>query len=365
MIKKIKNIIYAITVITAIYFCLRYPKDIGQSIETSINRCMTIIIPSMFIFMCITTLVTTSGLHKLLGRPFRFISENIFHIPQEGFAIFILSMISGYPAGIKLVTDSLKSGDITAEQAKRMNCFCFSSGPAFISGTAAGMLYPNSNAGLIIFLSVTAGNIVTALILSINTPKINKYSDRSLLSINTNCIIPSVKSASSAMIQMCIMIVAFGGFCCILKLTGIFQLISVFSGNILNKDPNEIYNILMTFLEISNVINLPAMNIALMPIVTGLLSFGGICVLMQIISLANDNFSIKMFIQTRIFAALISGTVCRILMRFLDVQTVYEVISYKLVSENKYSPIPTILLIFMMIMLLGRFRDSGKIKTDI
>lgn len=365
MIKKIKNIIYALALITAVYFCLRYPKDIGQSIEISINRCMTIIIPSMFIFMCITTLVTNSGLHRLLGRPFRFISENIFHIPQEGFAIFILSMISGYPAGIKLVTDSFKNGDITAEQAKRMNCFCFSSGPAFISGTAAGMLYPNSNAGLIIFLSITAGNIITALILSINAPKINKNLSKKSSVLNTNCIIPAVKSASSAMMQMCIMIVAFGGFCCILKLTGILQFISVFAGNILNKNPNEIYNILMTFLEISNIINLPSMNIALMPVVTGLLSFGGICVLMQIISLANNNFCVKMFIQTRIFTALISAAICRVLLRFLNVQAVYEVISYKLVSENKYSPIPTILLIFMMIMLLGRFRDSGKIKADI
>lgn len=364
MIKKIKNIIYAVTLITSIYFCLRYPKDIGQSIETSINKCMTIIIPSMFIFMCLTTLITNSGLHRLLGRPFRFISENIFHIPKEGFAIFILSMISGYPAGIKLVTDSFRNGDITAEQAKRMNCFCFSSGPAFISGTAAGMLYPNSNAGLIIFMSITAGNIITALILSINAPKINKNPSRRLSSINTNCIIPSVKSASSAIIQMCIMIVAFGGFCCILKLTGIVQFISVFSGNILNKNPNEIYNILMTFLEISNIINLPTMDIALMPVVTGLLSFGGICVLMQIISLSDNNFSIKVFIQTRIFSALIAGAACRILMRFLDVQTVYEVISYKLVSENKYSPMPTVLLIIMMIMLLGMFRDSGKIKAD-
>lgn len=83
-------------------------------------------------------------------------------------------MIAGYPAGTKLVADSFKNGDINGEQAKRMYCFCFSSGPAFISGTAAGILYPNSNAGLLIFLSVTAGNIITALILSINAPKVAK-----------------------------------------------------------------------------------------------------------------------------------------------------------------------------------------------
>lgn len=362
--KKIKNTLYAVFVISAIYLCLKYPKDIGQSVESSINRCMTLIIPSMFIFMCITTFITNSGLHRILGRPFRFIAENFFRIPMEGFAVFILSMIAGYPAGIKLVADSFKNGDITGEQARRMNCFCFSSGPAFISGTAAGILYPNTNAGLIIFLSVTAGNIITALIIGIKAPKVSKGANKHIMPISTGSIIPSVKSASSAMIQMCIMIVAFGGLCCILKLTGILQFISVYTGNILHKNSNEIYNIFMTFFEISNIVNLPEMNIPLMPVVAFLLSFGGICVLMQIIALSDENFSIKMFIRTRLIAAFISGVSCRLLLRFLDVQNVHKAISYNVVSDNKYSPVPTILLIIMMLILLGMFRDSDRKKAD-
>ena len=97
--KKIKNIFYAASIVTAVYFCLKYPIDIGESVENSINRCMTLIIPSMFIFMCITSFITNSGLHRFLGRPLRFISEKLFRIPEEGLAVFILSMIAGYPAG--------------------------------------------------------------------------------------------------------------------------------------------------------------------------------------------------------------------------------------------------------------------------
>lgn len=362
--KKIKNIFYAASIMTAVYFCLRYPKDIGQSVENSVNRCMTLIIPSMFIFMCITSFITNSGLHRFLGRPLRFISEKLFRIPKEGLAIFILSMIAGYPAGTKLVADSFKNGEINGEQAKRMYCFCFSSGPAFISGTAAGILYPDSNAGLLIFLSVTAANIITALILSINAPKTCKKNEINRTPVNAGCIIPSVKSASSAMIQMCIMITAFGGFCCILRLTGILQYISVFTGNILHKNPNEIYNTLMTILEISNIVNLPQMNVSLMPAAASLLSFGGICVLMQITALSDENFSIKMFIRTRLITAFISGMTCRFLLRFFNTQNVHQAISYNVISDNKYSPIPTVLLIIMMIMLLGTFKNSTKTKAD-
>ena len=80
--KKIKNIFYAASIVTAVYFCLKYPIDIGESVENSINRCMTLIIPSMFIFMCITSFITNSGLHRFLGRPLRFISEKLFRIPE-------------------------------------------------------------------------------------------------------------------------------------------------------------------------------------------------------------------------------------------------------------------------------------------
>ena len=167
------------------------------------------------------------------------------------------------------------------------------------------------------------------------------------------------------MIQMCIMIAAFGGFCCILRLTGILQYISFFTGNILNKNPDEIYNTLMTILEISNIVNLPQMNISLMPVAASLLSFGGICVLMQITALSDKNFSIKMFIRTRLIAAFISGTACRFLLRFLNMHNVKEVVSYNIISDNKYSPLPTIFLIIMMIMLLGTFKNSDKTKADV
>lgn len=361
---KIRNLLLIILILLSVYYCLRYPEDIGQSVLTAVSRCLTVIIPSMYIFMCITSFITRSGLHRLLGRPFRFIAEKIFRIPAEGFAVFILSMIAGYPAGVKLVSDCFRSGGITSAQAKRMNCFCFASGPAFISGTAAGILYPDSNAGLLIFLSVTSGNIAVALISALFSEKVSANSSIKPCLLSSGCLISSVKSASSAIMQMCIMIAAFGGFCCILKLTGILQYLSYITGNAFEVSPEIVYSVLMSLLEISNIVNLPVMNISLMPVAAALLSAGGVCVLIQVIALSDKNFSIKKFVISRIAAACISAVSCRLLMRFLNISTVSEVLSCKIVSDSKYSPLPTILLVVMMIMLLGLFRDTGKTKAD-
>ncbi|MGN1480595.1 hypothetical protein [Porcipelethomonas sp.] len=363
MTKKIRSAVFAVLITVSVYFCLRYPESIGKSITDSIERCLKIIIPSMFMFMCVSSVISASGLHRLIGRPFRPFAEKILKIPEEGFAVFILSMISGYPAGIKLVSDSLTKGEITVKQAQRMNCFCFSSGPAFISGTAAGLLYPDSNTGIIIFCSVVLGNLAAAVVSGLMSGEKYQRPGKSKISLNEGSIIPSVKSASAAMMQMCIMIVAFGGFCCILKLTGIIQFVSVWAGRIFSMESDEIYNIIMTFLEISNVVTLPVMDIELMPVITMLLSFGGVCVLMQIISIGGDNFNTAMFLKYRIIAAAVSAAACRFLMRFSDITDTCGA-SFEIVSENKYSPLPSVLLIIMIIMLLGTAKDSGGKKSS-
>jgi hypothetical protein len=357
---KIKILLFLTLIFVSVYFCLRYPSDISFSIVSSLNRCLNLIIPSMFIFMCLTSIIINSRLHKIIGIPFKFISEKVFHLPKEGFAVFLLSMIAGYPAGIKLVSDSFKNGDITFEQARKMNCFCFSSGPAFISGTAAGVLYPHSNAGIIIFISVITGNIILALILSLRCGEALKKIPPQKFSLNSKCIVPSVKSASSAMMQMCVMIVAFGEFCCILKLTGIIQFLSFYVEKILNVKSQYVYDLIMSFLEISNIVNLPVMNTQLLPIVTALLSFGGICVLLQIIAISDDTFVVKDFVNSRFISAVISGITCKILMRFLNINTSIETISYQITSEKQYSLFPVLMLIIMILLLLGTFNDSGK-----
>ena len=264
MFKNVKSIIIILFTVTAIYFCIVSPDTIAVSVKESIDRCLYVIIPSMFIFMCITCFVSDSGLHSLIGIPFRIIAEKIFHITKEGIAVFILSMISGYPAGIKLISENLSKNKISSLQATAMSCYCYASGPAFIMGVT-NILYPKSNAGFLLFLSVSFGNIITALAVSRTLPKVNNIKSP-IKKANLNCITDSIKKASSAMLSMCIMIVAFSGISAVLKLTGIINMISCYISNIFNLSVSTIESILMSFLEISNIFSLPPLQISLFPV---------------------------------------------------------------------------------------------------
>lgn len=360
MLKTIKNTIVAILVITAVYFCLAYPSEIGLEVKNAVDRCFAVIIPSMFIFLCITSFISSSGIHSLIGTPFKFISEKIFRIPKEGFAIFLLSLISGYPAGVKLVSESFKAGDITSQQAKSMELFCCCGGPAFISGTAVLFLYPNSNAAALIFISIFMASIISAFVFTRSLPKIT-WSSKKNASIKLDKFIPSVKSASSAMLQMCIMIVAFGGISCILKLMGVIDILVYYTESILGVNANSSKAIIMSLLEISNIVTLPAMQAGLFPIATFLLSFGGICVIIQIAALGDCNFNIKKFLIARIFTALLAGFFSFLFIPFLEIEVQCSN-TFSIFSESKYSPLPSLLLIIMMIMLLGLFDKKREWK---
>ena len=128
--QAIKNIILTATILAAVYFCIRYPGYISGAVNDSIIRCMDVMIPSMFIFMCISSITVNSGLHSIISIPFRPAAKYIFRLSDSQFGVFMLSLVSGYPAGIKLLADCYNKNALSKNDFDRLSCFCFASGPA-------------------------------------------------------------------------------------------------------------------------------------------------------------------------------------------------------------------------------------------
>ena len=60
---------------------------------------------------------------------------------KSGTFPFLMSVLSGYPMGAKIVGDLRRSSEISVGEAKRLMSFCSTSGPAFLIGAVGiGML---------------------------------------------------------------------------------------------------------------------------------------------------------------------------------------------------------------------------------
>lgn len=359
MYSKLRNIIFIFLFSLSVFVYLRFPEETGLAVREALDRCLEIMIPSMFAFMCICCIITETGLHHVIGRPFRFISEKVFRLPQGCFSIFLLSMISGYPAGEKLIFSQLDKGCINRQQADRMSLFCFASGPAFISGTTASILFKDSNAGLIIFLSITCSNVILSLITAAKAPAVSGKRTEVKTEITASAFVSGINSAASAMLKMCVMIIAFSSFYKIAELAGINGILEKAVEKIFSVNSNASKAIVSSFFEISCITTFPKYMYSMLPLITALLSFGGVCVLLQIISVSGQRIPVGKFLVGRLFSSAVSAAICRMLMPWLECPSI--AVSGNFSTVRSASPFPSVLLIIMTMLLLTKSHGQKRI----
>lgn len=349
--ETVKSVIFTAVIMAAIYFSIVFPREIGEAVSLSVTRCRDVIIPSMFLFMYITSVAVSSGVHAFIGRLFGPLPSKIFRLKSEHFGIFLMSLFSGYPAGIKLLSDLHRQEKITKSEFEHLSCFCFAGGPAFISGTVSGILFPETAAGLLCFASVTIGNVITAFLSGLFSEKVRTKKKKTAVSISAETITQSAISSAKAMFQMCVMITAFGGVYKIAELSGIVRRLADFTAYLTGTDIPTSSALISSFFEISNIINLPENRISLLPIICGLLSFGGVCVLAQVIVISGGILNIRRFLGARLFSAVVSAVVCRIISRFFYLGAADAFSEVKIHSNERL--LPTVFLIIMVFMLLS------------
>ncbi|MFQ6773034.1 MAG: hypothetical protein ACLRFG_00990 [Clostridia bacterium] len=136
-------------------FCLAFiaifvtnPSVYMQSTLKGLNVWLNAIVPSLFPFFFASKLLTNAL------PPFRSASTNIF----------LISIVSGYPVGAKLLADKCKNGEIDADYCTRALALCSTSGPLFLLGSVGIGIFHSYKAGIILLVSHIIGSILNGLI---------------------------------------------------------------------------------------------------------------------------------------------------------------------------------------------------------
>ncbi len=353
--KRIKIFIVTILIVLYAFLLIKFSSAVSESVHNAVMTCLTTLIPSLFSFLIAADFILSTNLYKLFSKPFRFISRYIFRIPEELFSVFLLSSVAGYPVGARLVSKLVSEEKIDKKTASDMMRYCFLAGPAFICGIVGNRLYGSTKIGMIIFGIIFFSNIIVAVITGFHRKIPDKSNSKNDIDISTVKLVASVNSAAKGMFSVCIMVVFFSSLTCILNETNVIP----FLADILAKSTGLCYNdsisLIKAFLEISNIKDITAQNIELLPICTAMLSFGGVCVVMQAESFIQNKFSTKSLYIGRAVSILISYMCSKIIIGVLD-----DYVSvFKLLNENvavgyrQISPIPSVFLLIMTILLLS------------
>lgn len=209
--------------------------------------------------------------------------------------MFLLANIGGYPVGARLLSELVKQQRLSKENAGRMMCFCFGSGPGFMLGIVGARIFGSAGAGLALFGICFGVSLLIAGFVRTRGEIPLKRTEGGFR-LDSETFIGSVSGAARTMFTVCAMIVGFSVITSILKTVGVNDFFTKIFGSA---------DIFPALLEITRLGEMTATASAL-PTCAALLSFGGACVIMQTAAIARG-LPLKSFLIARGAAAVLSA----------------------------------------------------------
>lgn len=338
----LKKLFTASAVIFIALLIVIYPREASNGAIVSIKTCVDVIIPSMFAYMVISTYIISSGIYRIIFKPLYFIFKKIIRVDEKLFSVFCLSLIGGYPVGMKLLKDIISQNKSYCEIAEKSVIFCYCISPTF-SITMIGLgLYGSVEAGVIIYIS----NVISSLILSVIVSHAYYLESEKTFTEAKGGLTQAINDSTSALLVICSVIVVFNIVLAVLDAAAVtFGL--------------TIPEIIKPFIEISNILNMPR-NINSLPVSALAASTGGLCVILQCRSIVSGKISLKSFFVWRIPAALLSFIITKIILIFWDVTIPVALLTSVKTFETSAGNTVMVLLLIMCVILLEKCEKNFK-----
>lgn len=355
--KKIReisgNIFFSAAVLCLGWYCITETDEVSAAVSSGAERCIDIIIPSLYAMLAVSAAFVRSGLAGCMPSFIRKSAGRILGMKGNSFPIFIFSQIAGYPAGAGMLMTEYRSGRLSKRSAELLMGVCFGAGPAFIFGCISSQLYGSPGAGRMILISAVSANVISAFGISFLLRREQELcSERLPLSFSGGMLTGSAAAGGRASAGVCFMVMMFSVLSAMLRDIGAAGAAAAAISHMTGYDEEMSRLLFDAFLDVTAVSRLTPGNYAVLPAVSALVSFGGICVIMQIASIADGELSILPMIVIRAAAACLSSGICRLIMPFfLEGEAVAASAGFHVYRAS--SPVPSVMLMLMTIMLLS------------
>lgn len=318
-----KKIIVSIIIILVLMFCgyeiLNESETIMNSVIYSFNIWTNNLFPSLFPFFVLSEILINYGFIELISELFKPIFQKLFKMNGNAAFVFIMSMLSGFPSNAKYTRQLYLDGKLTEKEATKILMFSHFSNPLFILGTISITFLNNKRLGIIVLISHYISNIFIGIIFrNYNTENI-KYEPFSFKKailkmhnkrINNNKRFGTIiTNALNNSINTLLLI---------LGVVTTFLIITTIIDN--NFHPNLLTKTFISgFLEMTqglkhvSLLTIPNTNKTVL--ITMILSFGGLSVHTQILSIISDTkIKYKPFLLARLMHIVISSIICTLLL---------------------------------------------------
>lgn len=293
------RIVIAVIVLMFALMLLIFSKPVMAAATGAFELFIQSVFPALFPFLTCTLVLKKADVLAVMGT-------NRF---TRGIVVFVISAASGCPMGTMLVDSTF--GHM---RARRKTCLCAAmnmSSPMFIFGTIANRFLPFSGTGWLIAASHYVSGLILASIIILSesaerycgsciAPSAVKKAARPLQLLHS-----AIPDAIQIMFNVGGTIIFFSIVICVIESLGMFNGLSAFGRGV-------IFGIFEMTNGVSCISNAAGRLVAKCCAVAGILSFGGICILMQAKSTgaAIDTFA---YIGAKLMHAGLAMLICYIL----------------------------------------------------
>lgn len=273
------------------------------------------VLPALFPFFFITKILTSFSLVTKFSNAISPIGEKLFHAPKVTPYIMLMSYISGYPLGAKLLSDFYDDGILSSEDVANVSILCSTSGIPFVLGSVGGLMLENQSVALVIYFSQILASIAIGFMFRKKT-----FAHKKIVAVSKPKNIDNLLSESITSSIMSVLIV--GGYIALF-----YVILKVFSmTNILNPLENALNKIFLP-LEVGDIGNslikgvfevtsgckalsqLPNKNIA-GGLMSFLIGFGGLSINMQALTfLSHTKINKAKFLLKKVLQGILSAII--------------------------------------------------------
>lgn len=211
--QQTRDLLLGLILLTATLALVIWPQESMNAAKTGLQLCYNVIIPSLFPFFVLSSLVVDLGLAGYIGRALEKIMRPLFNVPGSCASALALGFIGGYPVGARTAISLYEKGMCSKTEAERLLAFCNNSGPAFILGVVGAGIFSDSRVGILLYLAHAAASICVGILFRFYKKQESVGEPGGRLSFETQRIsvafTGSVKNSFLSTLNICAFVVFF------------------------------------------------------------------------------------------------------------------------------------------------------------
>lgn len=327
-----RDILLGVGLLLASLALVLWPEQAMEAMRDGLRLCGNVILPSLFPFFVLSSLVVELGMSRYLGKLLEPVMAPLFRVNGNCAAALALGFVGGYPVGARTAIQIYERGQCSRTEAERMLAFCNNSGPAFILGAVGAGVFGSGLAGLLLYLVHLAASLIVGVLFrfykSHEKPQTRKSQGPQFQAASfPSAFTSSITGALQSTINICAFILFFTVFLRILAHAGILNFLSRFLSILLaplGMDQTWTERLLTGLMEVSSGVS-SLTDGALsgrLSMAAFMLGWAGVSVHCQVLAFLGDSgLSIRTYITGKLLHGALSALLANLLFQIIPLSS--------------------------------------------